>query len=246
VVSLVVSALMGLWITGIVAESEQRAVLIGELRQTRDELATVSHEAGVLAERERLAAEIHDTLAQGFTSVLMLLQAAEADVERDPEQARRHLKLAQQAARDNLAEARTLVAALVPPVLDAGLPAALGRLTERFGHELKIRSTVDIRGTVRGLPANCEVVLLRAAQEALANVRKHAGASTVAVTLSFGESAVELSVRDDGRGFDPGSGVPGNGYGLSGMRGRLRQIGGQLTVHSGPHGGTTVSATVPA
>src|SRR5262249_56364588 len=115
VVRLVVAGVIGLWITGCGGESEQRAVLIGELRQTRDELATVSHEAGVLAEGERLAAEIHDTLAQGFTSVLMLLQAAEADVERDPEQARRHLKLPQQAAPDNPAEARTLVAAPVPP-----------------------------------------------------------------------------------------------------------------------------------
>jgi len=244
-VGLGVSALMGLWISGIVAESDRRADLIGELHRTRDELAAVSRESGVLAERGRLAAEIHDTLAQGFTSVLMLLQAAEADLDRDPEQARRQLGLAQQTARDNLAEARTLVAALVPPELDGGLPAALRRLADRFGQELAIESSVDVRGPVRGLPASCEVVLLRAAQEALANVRKHAGATAVTVTLSYRDAAAELTVRDDGRGFAPGA-VPATGYGLSGMRGRLHQIGGQLVVHSGPGSGTAVTATVPA
>src|SRR5262249_44379654 len=220
VVRLVVAGVIGLWITGCGGESEQRAVLIGELRQTRDELATVSHEAGVLAERERLAAEIHDTLAQGFTSVLMLLQAAEAGLDLDPEQVRRHLRLAQRTARDNLAEARALVAALAPPELDGGLPAALRRLADRFGQELAIESSVAVRGAVRWLPASCEVVLLRAAQEALANVRKHAGATAVAVTLSYRDSSAELTVRDDGRGFAPGA-VPAAGYGPSRMPGRL-------------------------
>jgi signal transduction histidine kinase len=244
-VNLVLSGLLGLWMSGVVAESEQRADLIGELRRTRQELAEVSRAAGALAERERLSAEIHDTLAQGFTSVLMLVQAAEADVDCDPEAARRHLKLAQETARENLAEARSLVAALAPPVLDAGLPAALGRLVHQFGRELEILSTVDVRGPVRALPANCEVVLLRAAQEALANVRKHAVARTVTVTLTFGEESTGLSVRDDGRGFDPDA-APPTGYGLPGMRNRLRQVGGRITVHSGPGQGTTVTAEVPA
>jgi len=242
--NLVLSGLLGLWVSGIVTESEQRADLIEELRRTRDELSEVSREAGVLAERERLAAEIHDTLAQGFTSVLMLLQAAEADMDRDPDAVRRHLVLAQRTARDNLAEARSLVAALAPPGLAGGLPAALRRLVDQFGHELQMLSTVDVAGPVRSLPANCEVVLLRAAQEALANVRKHAAARTVAVTLTFGRSSTELSVSDDGCGFDP-SAAPA-GYGLSGMRARLRQVGGRLTVHSGPGEGATVTVVVPA
>jgi signal transduction histidine kinase len=244
VANLVLSGLLGLWISGIIDESRGRAELIEELRHARDELAEVSHAAGVLAERERLAGEIHDTLAQGFTSVLMLLQAAETDVDRDPDAVRRLLKLAQQTARENLAEARSLVAALAPPALDGGLPAALRRLVDRFGAELEMLSTLEVAGPVRALPANCEVVLLRAAQEALANIRKHAGARTVTLTLTYGESAAELSVCDDGTGFDPDA-VPA-GYGLSGMRGRLRQVGGRLTVHSGPNEGATVTAVVPA
>jgi signal transduction histidine kinase len=245
VVQLSLSGLLGLWINGITNESTKRAELIRELERTQAELSQVSHQAGVLAERERLAADIHDTLAQGFTSVLMLVQAAEVDLDHDdPAEVRRHLALAGRTARENLAEARSLVSVLVPPMLEGGLPAALGRLVERFSDELGLQSTVDIRGAPLVLPANREVVLLRATQEALANIRKHAGATSVAVTLTYGTVGTELVVRDDGCGFDAAG--PRGGYGLAGMRSRLEQVGGSLVVDSAPAAGTTVLAVVPA
>jgi signal transduction histidine kinase len=244
VVQLGLSGLLGLWINGIVNESAKRAELIRELEDTQAELSQVSREAGALAERERLAADIHDTLAQGFTSVLMLVQAAEADLDRDTAEVRRLLALAGQTARENLAEARSLVAVLAPPTMDGGLPAALGRLVDRFGQEVGIVSTVDIKGKPLMMPASREVVLLRAAQEALANVRKHAEAARLAVTLTYGLACTELLVRDNGRGFDPAE--PSDGYGLAGMRSRLEQVGGSMVVDSAPASGTTVLVMVPA
>jgi signal transduction histidine kinase len=250
VVQLCLSGLLGLWINGITAESQKRARLIQELERTQAELGEVSHQAGVLAERERLAADIHDTLAQGFTSVLMLVQAAEADLDEanlDPAgsgEIRRHLALARQTARENLAEARSLVAVLAPATLDGGLPGALSRLVDRIGDELGIRARIAIEGQPWVLPANREVIVLRAAQEALANVRKHADAATLSVTLSYGDCGTELRVCDDGRGFDQGE--PSQGYGLAGMRSRLEQVGGSLAIDSGPTRGTTVRAVVPA
>ncbi|HEY3035460.1 MAG TPA: histidine kinase, partial [Streptosporangiaceae bacterium] len=168
--SLAVSLLLGVYISRIIWQSAERANTILELERTRAELAAVSRDAGVLAERGRLAQEIHDTLAQGFTSVLMLIQAAESEVDADPVAVRRHLALAQETARQNLAEARSLVAALSPVDLQAApLPEAVARLTERLGRELGVPATLRVDGSPRPLPANHDVVLLRAMQEALAN-----------------------------------------------------------------------------
>jgi signal transduction histidine kinase len=236
-VQLAFAVSMGLWISGIIRQSVERRAIIDELEQARAELASVSHRAGVLAERERLAREIHDTLAQGFTSVVVLLELAESDVDTDPAAARRRLATARDTARQNLAEARGLVAALTPVDLRAApLPEALGRLTDRFAAETGLPARFEVSGEPRPLAANQEVVLLRSAQEALANVRKHAGASGVTVTLRSDGSGTVLSVADDGAGFDPAA--PTAGYGLAGMRRRVEEIGGALTIHSGP-GGTT-------
>jgi signal transduction histidine kinase len=236
-VQLLFAIAMGTWITGIVHQSADRRAVIGELEAARAELATVSHRAGVLAERERLAREIHDTLAQGFTSVVVLLELAESDVDTDPAAARRRLVTARETARQNLAEARSLVAALTPVDLQvAPLPEALGRLADRFDAETGLPARFEVRGDPRPLAANQEVVLLRSAQEALANVRKHAGASGVTVTLRFDGAGAVLSVVDDGAGFDPLAATAG--YGLAGMRRRAEEIGGALTIHSGPAGTT--------
>lgn len=232
----------GAWVSGIIRQSAGRAQIIDQLEAARTELATAQHEAGRLAERQRLAADIHDTLAQGFTSILMLIQAAQADLDGSHPQASRHLDLAEQTARDNLAEARTLVDDLAPARLEGStLPDALRRLA---GEPVPGAEAVfGLAGTPRPLPVATEVVLLRVCQEALANVRKHANARSATVRLGYDPDAVRLEIRDDGAGFDPDR-VCG-GYGLRGMRTRVGEAGGTLTVRSSPGAGTQVSATVP-
>jgi len=244
VLGLAFSLVFGTWIVRIIEQSRERAQLIERLEAAQAELAEVSRRAGTLAERQRLAGEIHDTLAQGLTSIVMLLQAADTEIGSDPPQARRHVGLATQTAREGLAEARAMVAALTPAHLDSGpLHEALARLTDRIGAELDIGARFEVCGKARPLSATAEVVLLRAGQEALANVRKHAHARDVCVVLSYDEHAVRLDVRDDGAGFDPAQ-VNG-GYGLRGMRSRILQVGGSLLVKTHPGGGTALSVEVP-
>jgi signal transduction histidine kinase len=244
VVVITFSAFFGLWVERIINQSIERRELIRQLEATRAELAAVSREAGVMAERERLAAEIHDTLAQGFTSILMLLQAAEPRLADDPGQARRQIGLAVRTARENLAEARALVAAVPPAALgESSLDEAVRRLAGRLGEELDLDTECVVSGEPRRLAARSEVVLLRAAQEGLANVRKHAKAGSVAVTLDYGATAVRLEVRDDGTGFDPQT---ASGFGLRGMRERATQVDGTLDVRSAPGAGTSITVEVPA
>jgi signal transduction histidine kinase len=243
-VSLLFSGGFGTWITRIIRQSTERAELLGRLQAAQAELAAVSHQAGMLAERQRLAGEIHDTLAQGLTSIVMLLQAAEAELTAYPGEAGRLIGLAAQAAREGLAEARAMVATLTPAHLEnATLPQALRRLTERAGAELGISARFRTEGIPRPLSATAEVVLLRAGQEALANVRKRSAAAEVQVVLSYREQQARLEVTDDGTGFDAGQ--ASGGYGLRGMRSRIVQAGGSLQVSSSPGAGTTVSVEVP-
>jgi signal transduction histidine kinase len=238
------SVMFGLWVFRIIAQSYERASLISELGQTRAELAQANRRAGVLAERQRLSGEIHDTVAQGFTSIIMLLQAADADVQREPAAAREHLALALHTARENLAEARALVAALAPAGLEPGaLDGALRRLTDAVPGQLGPPASFEVTGQAVPLPRPAEVMLLRVAQEALANVRQHAQARQVQVGLRYGEGQVGLEITDDGVGFDPGQ--PPGGYGLPGMRARAEEAGGRLEVRSSPGRGTTVSVVVP-
>ncbi|WP_392969634.1 sensor histidine kinase [Streptomyces sp. LN245] len=239
VVTLVFSTALGSWIIRIMEQSRERAALITELDASRHEIARLSAAHGALAERERFSREIHDTLAQGFTSLLMLVQAVEAELDHDLPQARRHLALMDETARQNLAEARALVTGGTPADLDgATLPDALRRLAAR--HD----ASVDVTGPVRPLPAGPEVVILRSCQEALTNARKHAGSSpAVAVTLTYTAGSLALSVRDDGRGFDPG--VPVGGYGLAGLRARAAEVGGTALIRSAPGDGTTVTVCLP-
>ncbi len=233
----------GTWIIRIIDQSTERAELIAQLERTRAELAEVNREAGILAERNRLASEIHDTIAQGFTSIVMLVQAAEAVIGDDTERARKQLDLIARTARENLAEARALVAGLAPAALAAApLADALARLAYRAGEESGEQASFEVRGVPRPLGTGAEVVLLRVCQEALANVRKHAGASSARVVLNYGDDEVRLEVSDDGAGFD--AELPTAGYGLRGMRARVSEIGGELTVRSVPGTGTTVTAEV--
>lgn len=241
--TIIFSVLLGTWIHRIVTQSEERASLIEELEESREMVARLSREAGVAAERTRLAAEIHDTLAQGFTSLVTLVQAAESELDRDTEKARRHLALAARTARENLTEARALVAGLTPTALGTGsLDQAIRRQLERFAEETTLAVTYRAEGDSVELPTSLEVVLLRMVQESLTNVRKHAEASAVAISLQVKETRASLRVSDDGVGFDPDSSA--HGFGLRGMRNRAAQVGGSLSVHSGD-GGTTVELEVP-
>ncbi|GGU96094.1 two-component sensor histidine kinase [Streptomyces filipinensis] len=238
-VTLVFSAVVGGWIIRIIEQSLERAELIAELDASRHEISRLSAVHGALTERERFAREIHDTLAQGFTSLLMLVQAVDAELDSDPAQARRHLALMDETARRNLAEARALVAGGAPADLaGASLPDALHRLTARQD------AALEVTGPVRALPAGVEVVVLRACQEALTNARRHAGSSSRAeVRLDYADDTLALSVRDDGCGFDPAT-AP-SGYGLAGLRARAAEVGGTAAVRSAPGDGTTVTVRLP-
>ena len=231
----------GRWCERVIEQSWERAELIEQLQESRAETTRPSEQAGAMAEREHLAREMHDTLAQGFTSIITLTQAVESELETDPATARRHLALTRETAMDNLAEARAMVAARGPVLLeDDDLEDALERLTGRFGAELGIAAEAEVTGPARPLPGDVQVCLLRTAQEALANVRKHAGAEaeSARVRLGYTDVGVPLSVRDDGRGFDPDR--TGHGNGIANMRRRAHDLGGVLDVESAPGDGTTV------
>jgi signal transduction histidine kinase len=247
--SLLFGILFTIWITRIIEQSAGRRELIEQLEATRGELAAAERESGRLAERQRLARDIHDTLAQGFVSIVLQLQAAEGELPPGADTARRHLELARRTASDNLAEVRRLVWDLRPEQLRAAsLGEALGRLAERLAEESGVSATTTVTGTPRPLSPDAEVTLLRVTQEALANVSRHARAGRVALTLSYMDGEAALDVRDDGIGFAPGAdgAGPNGGLGLHGMRERVEALGGRLAVESTPGGGTTVAVTVPA
>ncbi|GED83909.1 sensor histidine kinase [Streptomyces sp. 6-11-2] len=232
-------------------ESERRRELIEELVATRAELAGAERTAGTLAERERLAREIHDTLAQGLSSIQLLLRAAQRALP-DGSPAAAHIEQARATAQDNLAEARRFVHALTPPDLERGsLAGALERLCSGVAAPTKVRFTMS--GAPAELPTPYEVALLRIAQSALGNTLRHARAHRAEITLSFMDTAVALDVVDDGAGFDPGAGhtaarpdrAADGGFGLPAMRSRAEALGGTFAVESAPGQGTAVAVTLP-
>ncbi|MEU7578333.1 sensor histidine kinase [Streptomyces sp. NPDC041068] len=224
------------------------------LQQAMDENAALhaqlllqAREAGVADERRRLAAEIHDTIAQGLTGIIAQLQVV-ANAE-DEQLAKEHLDRAAALARHSLGEARRSVHNLSPTALEHDtLPEALKKTVAEWAERTGVRADFTLTGTAEHLHDEIEATLLRIVQEALSNAARHAGAARLGVTLSFMGDEVTLDVRDDGRGFDPlalparsGAG----GFGLDGMRARAERIAGSLTVESEPGGGTAVSARVP-
>jgi signal transduction histidine kinase len=241
--------------------SQARAATIAELERTNtalqqalDENAALhaqllvqAREAGVADERRRLAAEIHDTLAQGLTGIIAQLQVVANTPDRDA--AAEHLDRAAALARHSLGEARRSVQNLAPVALaNDGLPEALKKTVTEWAERTGIRAEFTVTGTAEVLHDEVSATLLRIAQEALSNASRHAHPTRLGVTLSFMGDEVILDVRDDGRGFDPltraertGTG----GFGLPGMRARAERIAGSLTVESEPGHGTAVSARVP-
>lgn len=208
---------------------------------------------GGLEERQRLSREIHDTLTQGFASIVTHAVPARKALPDDIEAAGTHLEQIERTARENLEEARRVVRRLRPePLEGAPLPEALARIAGRFSEESDVTVETSVTGEPHPLPPEAEVTLLRVAQEALVNVRKHAGAGRVALTLSYLGDAIALDIRDDGTGFDlqkTAASSPhahSGGLGLKGMRERVETLGGSLSVESSPVEEITLAVELPA
>jgi signal transduction histidine kinase len=243
-VGVIAAPVIGITIMTSMKQREKLAALVAELATTRAESARLSREAGAATERERLAREIHDTLAQGFTSIVALAQAVEPELETDTAAAKRHVELIRSTARENLAEARAMVAELTPTALHEGsLQSAIQRQCDRLSAESGVEATVRVDGELPPLGMATDVVLLRATQEAFANIRKHSEASSVTVALSPVDHGVRLSVADNGIGL---ADEHYEGFGLRGMKARAKQVGGTMSVTPTPGGGTTVTVEVPA
>ncbi len=240
--SLGFSIALGLWISHIFDLSAERERLIDELRAADGRLAALHREAGIASERERLSRELHDTIAQDLTGLVMLVQGTRRTMESgDFAGAAGTLALIEESARGALAETRSLVAAGASVEVPGGIMPALRRLTERFERE----SGITVTARTDQLPAldrGTEVVLLRCAQEALANIRKHSYATTVEVSAEGTGSEVELRVTDNGVGFATQADT--SGFGLAGMRDRLALVDGSLAVASSGSG-TVLTVRVP-
>ncbi|QVQ51255.1 sensor histidine kinase [Spiractinospora alimapuensis] len=255
---------VGAAIRAMESESTQRRRAFEELSETharlaeladhnaglQDQLLGRAREAGKLAERARMARELHDTLAQGLAGVVAQLEAA-GGILQPGHDARRHVDLARETAREALAESRRAVQALRPAPLDEGtLPDAVEEAVERWRTGRDIPATVTISGDPVRLLPEAEETMLRAVQETLANVARHASATRVGVTLTFMDDVVVLDVRDDGVGFDPdadrGTSSDGSGFGLTAMRHRIARFAGTVEIESTPGKGTAVSVALPA
>ncbi|MDY7102645.1 MAG: sensor histidine kinase, partial [Actinomycetota bacterium] len=243
----------GLFLGAKVAElADERRRAVQQLEAAIDEndalqaqLVARAREGGVLDERERMAGEIHDTVAQGLAGVITQLEAVHQAWGEEAEM-RRHLDNAADLARRSLDDARRSVRAIRPAPLDgAGLAAVLDDVARRWSAVTSVAVDVHTTGDRRGLEPDVEVALLRAAQEALANVAKHACASRVAITLSFMDDGVALDVRDDGAGFDRGVAPGADSFGLTAMRARVGQLDGTVQVESAPGEGTALAIWVP-
>ncbi len=207
-------------------------------------LSQASRRAAVVAERNRMARDIHDTLAQGFTGVIMQLEAAKGAAARgELAESSEHIESAQKLARLSLGEARRSVKALRPRSLNGGdLCAALENLLRQMTHGTSLRAEFYVTGDDRTISANWEEGLLRIAQESLTNTLKHAEARSFRATLTFGSGETKLLLRDDGRGFNVQA--EHEGFGLIGMKERVDQIGGQFEIRSEAAFGTEILITI--
>lgn len=238
-----VALLIGLASRALRREAEERERLVAELIRTREQLAETERQQGALSERARLARDIHDTVAQGLSSIQMLLRAAEPGV---PEPGAGYLRLARETAADSLSDTRQIIGELTPERLDDGLAAALRRIGEEQASRAGI--PVDVSAADLDLPMQIQTALLRIAQGALANAVRHSSAARVSVELARGRGSVSLTVRDDGQGFDVSAATRSRdtgSFGLQAMRERVGQLGGTLDVLSAPGRGTEVVARLP-
>lgn len=257
VVGAIFAVVMGMAYRALYTEGVNQRLALDELRATRAALAEEQHRAGTLAERTRLAREIHDTLAQGLSSIVLVSRSASAALAAgDSTAAAERLETIGATASENLAEARDFVADLSSAGDGArSLSGRLRRLcasTERTAVAAGRGFDVVFRqdGTATSLPAEVSAALWRAAQSGLANVAAHAHASRAVISLGYLPDAVTLDIFDDGDGMDTGD-IPakpradGTGYGLAGLRERLGLLGGSLEIESAPGEGTVVAVRIP-
>ena len=215
----------------------------------RTQLADQATRVALVEERNRLAREVHDTLAQELTGIALQLEAADALLEHSPDRARARIRQALARTRESLAEARRSVLDLrAGPLERQALPAALETLGQRFTAETgtPVASLLALAGP--RLPARVEEALYRIAQEALVNIRRHAQASAVRIELRQEGESVQLIVADNGRGFDaplPGARADTHGFGLIGMQERARLLNGDMQISSWPGAGAQVEVTIP-
>ncbi|MEU6105024.1 sensor histidine kinase [Streptomyces flaveolus] len=237
-----VGVLIGLWAHAVVAQSSERARLIVELERAQAELSEAHQRQGAADERERMARDIHDTLAQGFASIVVLAEAARAGLSTEPARSAQQLRSIESTARENLAEARELVGSAQRRggAAVGTVAQTLRRVLDRFTEDTGLSVAADL-ADVR-CDQQTRIALVRCTQESLANVRKHAQASTVGVVLARRPYGVELEITDDGIGFVP---EESTGFGLDGMRKRLAELGGRLMVTSSVGDGTRVLAVIP-
>jgi signal transduction histidine kinase len=203
--------------------------------------------AAILSERNRMAREIHDTLAQGLVATSVQLQLAKKHIADPATPLGRHLDTAQQLVRGSLEEARGSIWNMRSQILESSdLAGALGNILKQLAEGSGTETRLDLIGTPRRFAPLIENNLLRVGQEAITNAIKHAQARTITVTLEFTADRFRLSVRDDGRGFDPAKAPHSEGgFGLVGLRERATHLNGELTVRSDPAAGTDISLTVP-
>lgn len=218
---------------------------LAENAQLHETVIVQARSSGVQQERQRLAREIHDTIAQSLAGVLAQLQAAHEET--DPAAVRARMGRARELTREALAEARRSVMNMVPEPLSASsLPEAVSALVSSWGATNGVRAQPVLVGEPRPLHPEVEATVLRITQEALTNVIKHASASRVRVTLTYDDDEVVLDVRDDGVGFDPEGPTRPTSFGLRGMRQRTDRLAGTLEVEAAPGAGTAISVRLPA
>lgn len=236
----------GLWIASVVDFGQERAKLVAELTAAQSEVEALSRDRGAAIERERLARDVHDTLAQTLAGLTILSERAGRQLgEGRADAAAETIATVERLARDALGEARAIVSHSAAVPSDAALGDAVDRLVGRFRAEAGLTIDLELQLDSDGvISRDSQLVLLRCLQEALSNVRKHAAATRVEVHVWAGpDGRARLAVADDGRGFDVTA--RGEGFGLEGMAERVALAGGTLDVSSASGAGTTVEVRLP-
>lgn len=210
-------------------------------KHTEEVRIGLEHELAILEERNRMARELHDTLAQGFTAVKLQMDAAELALKENPDEVQARIVRCRDIALQSVLEARRSITDLQSPVIENGLVAALDRLAMQTSNGIKVQCAIT--GNPHPMPARVESELYRIGQEALTNALRHSQARSILLAIDYGASENQLRVQDDGLGFDQEA--PYDGFGITGMRERARRIGGRLTISSPSGHGTTITVIVP-